>query len=196
MLPFLFSGLALWLLFSATVNSVFPSIVANVAILKKMPISPLVFVVAGALVQLTTAAVYMALLEVLLIAYGYYPTVHHLAIPAVVLLVQAFALALGLIITTIGFYRQDVLQALPTIIQLGMFATPIFFSPSIVPEPLRWVVDYNPVAHCVGMLRGIVFNAAWPSLALVLKTLALTVVCWAAALPLFKRAARYIADLY
>ena len=196
MLPFLFSGLALWLLFSTTLSAVFPSIISNVSILKKMPVSPLIFVFAGALVPLFTSLVYMVLLEMLLIVYGYLPTVHHLTIPLVVIMVQAFALALGLLVSTIGFYRQDIIQALPTVIQLGMFATPIFFSPSIVPEALRWVVEFNPVAQCVGMLREVIFNAAWPAPVLLGKTVAVILGFWAVALPFFKRTSRYLADLF
>jgi lipopolysaccharide transport system permease protein len=196
MLPFLFSGLTLWLLFSTTLSAVFPSIISNVSILKKMPVSPFVFVFAGALVPLFTSAVYMVLLEVLLIVYGYAPTMHHLAIPLVVIMVQAFALALGLLASTFGLYRQDIIQALPTFIQLGMFATPIFFSPSIVPEALRWVVDYNPVAQCVGMLREIIFNASWPDLASLGKTIAVIVVFGLVAFAFFKRTSRYLADLF
>ena len=42
-LPFLFSGVSLWLFFSASVSGVYPSVSSNMGILRKMPVNPLAF---------------------------------------------------------------------------------------------------------------------------------------------------------
>ena len=196
MIPFLFSGLSLWLFFAAAVNVAFPSIIKNVRILKKIPVPPLVFLFAGVLLPLVTCGVYMVLLELLLAYYGFYPTIQHLAIPLIVLFVLGFASGISLLVVSLALYRQDILQILPTIIQLGMFATPIFFPPSIVPENLQWVVAYNPMALCVGMLRGIIFTAAWPEWLPLLKTVLVIAGLWAIGLPLFKRTTKYVTDQF
>ena len=195
-IPFLFSGLSLWLLFSLVVTAAFPAILTNVSILKKIPTSPLIFVVAGSLLPLLTCTIYMLLLEGLLFYYGYGISIVHICIPLAVLLVYFFALGIGLLVATIAFYKQDIVQALPTLIQLGMFATPIFFSPSIIPEKLQWVIKINPVAECVGILRQAIFFNSWPDGGIVLKTCLIIAILWAVALPMFKRTVRYIADMY
>lgn len=196
MIPFLFSGLTLWLLFSQTLTGIFPAIVSNVGILKKIPVSPLVFIFSGAMLPLLTCTVYVLLLEAILIFYGYYPGITHLAVPVIVLLTLSFAVGVGLLVATLAFYRQDIIQVLPTFIQLGMFATPIFFSASIIPEHLRWAIDINPVAGCVEMFRQCLFMAQWPDPALLFKTTLIVMLLWALALPMFKRTSRYIADMY
>lgn len=196
MIPFLFSGLSLWLLFAGILNSAFPAVVANVSILKKMPVPPLVFVLAGSLLPLFTCGVYLVLLEGMLIYYNYPPGLLHLFIPIIFLLVFFFALGLGLLVASVAFYRQDIIQVLPTLIQLGMFATPVFFSPAIIPGHLQWVVAINPIAECMGMFRQILFFNTFPDWAVLGKVLLITAIVWSIALPLFRRTTRYVADMY
>ena len=196
MIPFLFSGLSIWLLFAGILNSAFPAVVANVSILKKMPVPPLVFVLASSLLPLFTCCVYLVLLEGMLIYYNYIPGLLHLFIPVIFLLVFFFALGLGLLVASIAFYRQDIIQVLPTLVQLGMFATPIFYSPAIIPKSLQWAVQINPVAECVGMFRQILFLGTFPDWTVLLKVLLIILLLWAIALPLFKRITRYVADIY
>jgi len=196
MIPFLFSGLINWLLFSGIVVAVHPALVGNVGILKKIPVNPLVFVAAGGSLPLMTYGIYLVLMEAIAIFYGYYPSIHHIVLPFLGLTVAAFAVGLGLLVAAVGLYRADILQALPVLIQLGMFATPIFFSAAIVPERLRWVVDVNPIARCVNMFRDVIFNQTWPDWFAWGVTLLVIAAVWAVSLPLFLRTTRYLADVY
>lgn len=196
LIPFLFSGLTVWMLFSQIVTTTFPSIVANTGILKKVPVSPLVFVFSATLLPLLTTCVYLLLLEVMLLYYGVYPSLSYLAIPLIIFLTLSFSTGLGLLVCVIAFYRQDIIQILPTFIQLGMFATPIFFPPSIVPENMRWVIEANPLAGCIDMFRDCVFSGVWPTAALLGKTFIAVALLWGISLPLFRRTGRYIADIF
>jgi lipopolysaccharide transport system permease protein len=196
MIPFLFSGLINWLLFSGVVMAVHPSLVSNVGILKKIPVNPLVFVAAGVSLPLTTYGVYLALMEGIAIFYCYSPSIHHIVLPFLGLTVAAFGVGLGLLAAAVGLYRMDIIQVLPVLIQLGMFATPIFFSAAIVPQRLQWAITVNPVAHGVNMFRDVLFNQVWPNWSLWGATLLVTAAVWAVALPLFVRTTRYLADMY
>jgi lipopolysaccharide transport system permease protein len=196
MIPFLFAGLMNWLLFSTTILSVHPALVSNVGVLKKIPVNPLVFVAAGATLPLITYGVYLVLMEAIAIYYGYYPSIHHITLPFLGLTVSAFAIGLGLMAASLALYRTDIIQALPVLVQLGMFATPVFFSAAIVPERLQWIVTINPIAHCVGMFRDVLFNNTWPDWSTWGLTLLMVTVVWAVALPTFIRTTRYVADMY
>ena len=196
MIPFLFSGLINWLLFSSILMSVHPALVSNASILKKIPINSLVFAGAGAVLPLITYGIYLVLMEGIAVFYGYYPSIHYIVLPFLGLTVAAFGLGLGLLTAAIALYRTDIIQALPVFIQLGMFATPIFFSAAIVPKSLRWAVTINPMAHCVNMFRNVLFNNVWPDWSIWGLTLLVTAAVWAVALPLFMRTTRYLADIY
>ncbi|MCL2154403.1 MAG: ABC transporter permease [Leptospirales bacterium] len=196
MIPFLFSGLINWLLFSSTIVAVHPSLVSNVSILKKIPVNPLIFVGAGSLLPLTTYVIYLVLMEGVAIFYGYYPSIHHIALPFLGLTILAFAIGLGLFVAALGIYRTDIIQVLPVLIQLGMFATPIFFSAAIVPESLQWAITGNPIAHCVNMFRDVLFNNTWPNWSIWGWNLLVVAAVWALALPMFIRTTRYLSDMY
>jgi lipopolysaccharide transport system permease protein len=195
-IPFLFSGLANWMLFTTVLLGTFPALTRNVILLKKMPINPLVFVFSGALLPLVTYLVYFVVLEGMAAFYGYLPGVRHMLLPLLALIILLFSVGLGLLVAAIGLYKQDIILLLPVILQLGMFATPIFFPKSIVPEPLHWVIAINPMAHCIQMFRDIMFFAQWPDWLLLGKTTLVVAILWALALPLFKRTTRYLADMF
>lgn len=195
-IPFLFSGLANWMLFTTVLLGTFPALTRNVNLLKKMPLNPLVFVFSGALLPLTTYAVYFVVLEGMAIFYGYFPTIHQILLPVLALIILLFSVGLGLLVAAIGLYRQDIVLLLPVILQLGMFATPIFFPKSIVPETLHWVIAINPMAHCIQMFREIMFFAQWPDWLLLGRTVLVVAVLWAFALPFFKRTTRNLADMF
>lgn len=195
-IPFLFSGLANWMLFTTVVLGAFPALTNNVNLLKKMPIDPLVFVFSGALLPLTTYAVYFVVLEGMAIFYGYFPTIHQILLPVLALIILLFSIGLGLLVAAIGLYRQDIVLLLPVILQLGMFATPIFFPKSVVPKALHWVIAINPMAHCIQMFREVMFFAQWPDWLLLGKTILAVTILWAVALPFFKRTTRYLADMF
>jgi ABC-type polysaccharide/polyol phosphate export permease len=196
MVPFLFSGLINWMLFSALVLSVHPALVGNVSILKKIPVNPLVFAGAGGMLPLTTYGIYFVLMWGIAIFYGYYPSIHYIALPFLGLTVAAFGLGLGLLAAAAAIYRADIIQALPVVIQLGMFATPIFFSAAIVPQNLRWAVAVNPIAHCVNMFRDVLFNHVWPDWPTWGLCLLVIAAVWSVALPMFIRTTRYLSDMY
>lgn len=195
-LLFLFSGLSNWLLFTATLSSTFPALISNVALLKKIPINPLVFVVSGVFLPFVTYCVHFIMLEGMAIYYGYYPNVHHITLPLLAITLMSFAMGLGLLVASLACYRQDIIHLLPIIIQLGMFATPIFFSVSVVPEHLQWAVTINPVAHCITLFREVLFTNSWPNFELWGYTLLSILALWAIALPIFKRTTKYLADIY
>ena len=184
------------MLFTTVLLGAFPALTSNVNLLKKMPINPLIFVFSGALLPLVTYAVYFVVLQGMAIYYGYYPTIHQIILPLLILIILLFSIGIGLLVAALALYKQDIVLLLPVILQLGMFATPIFFPKSIVPESLQWVIAINPMAQCIQMFRDIMFFAQWPDWFLLCKTMFVVVVVWAIALPFFKRTTRYLADIF
>lgn len=54
---------------------------------------------------------------------------------------------------------RDLRHAIPFIVQIWMFATPIVYPLSLVPERYRWVVRLNPIVPVVETFRGSIFGA-------------------------------------
>ena len=193
-LPFLFSGVSLWLFFSASVSGVYPSVSSNMGILRKMPVNPLAFALSSLGMPVLTVITYLVLLLGMSLFFGVHPSLSWLCLPFFIIFLGGFALGVGLLVCALGIYRRDIIVLLPIILQLGMFVTPIFFSPEIVPAQFRWVVAINPVAHSVSMFRNALFLGQWPDGVSFCVILASTALVWLIGYPFFRRTLRYAAD--
>lgn len=194
MIPFLFSGIALWLFFSSLVGAIYPGVSSNMGILKKMPVNPLAFALSAAGLPILNIVIYFILLLCMSLFWGVVPSLSWLCLPFLIVLVALFAMGLGLIVCGLGIYRRDIIVLLPIILQLGMFVTPIFFSPDLIPEQFRWAVTINPMAHAVNMFRDALFLGEFPALFPLTITCGMTLLAWLVGYPFFRRTLRYAAD--
>lgn len=195
MIPFLFSGIMLWMFFSSIVSGVFPSISANLGILRKMPANPMVFAVSSLGMPLLTVCVYSVLMILMCLYYGIMPKASWLVLPFLIVLIGLFGMGLGVLVCGIAIYRRDIIVLLPIILQLGMFVTPIFFPPEMVPAEFRWAVTVNPMAHLVNMFRDAMFLGQFPGLLPLCVSVLVTGGVWLASYPFFRRTMRYAADV-
>jgi lipopolysaccharide transport system permease protein len=109
-----------------------------------------------------------------------------LAVPVVLILLTLLALAVGTWMAGVNVKYRDVRYALPFLIQLWMFASPIIYPATLVPERWRWVLRLNPVAALVEAFRVALFGGTFPWGALA-GALAVTLVVVAIALLAFAK---------
>ncbi len=86
-----------------------------------------------------------------MLAYGIYPTVNIVWLPLFLLLALVTSLGVGLWLSAMNVQFRDVRYIVPFLTQLWLFATPIAYPSSIVPEPLRPLYALNPM---VGVVEG------------------------------------------
>ena len=72
-----------------------------------------------------------------------------LALPLIVVLQVVFILGLSYFMAVIGTYLPDLGEVMRPVIRGTFFLTPIIWTPDRLPESIRWVVDYNPLAYLV-----------------------------------------------
>jgi lipopolysaccharide transport system permease protein len=148
---FAYSGLLLWTFFSVSVSSGMNSLIGNTSLVTKVYF-PRVFIPAAAvgagLVDFSVGAV---LLVPLAAYYGVKVTWGLLLAPAFVGLAALLALAAGMTMSALTVRYRDLRHALPFMLQLWMFASPVIYPVGIVPESWRWVLAANPMT---GVLEG------------------------------------------
>ena len=194
MIPFLFSGIALWLFFSTLLGAIYPSVSNNMGILKKMPVNPLAFALSSAGLPVLTVSIYFFLLLCMTLFWGVSPHLSWLCLPFLIALVGLLGMGMGLFVCGLGIYHRDIIVLLPIVLQLGMFVTPIFFSPDLVPVQFRWAVTINPMAHAVSMFRNALFLGQFPGFFSLTITCSMTLLVWLIGYPFFRRTLRYAAD--
>ena len=148
---FAFSGLLLWLFFSTAVTNSTHSLVSNANLITKVYFPRMFIPAASVGAGLVDLAVAFLLLVVLCFYYGVGLTLNALLLPLFILLMALLALGVGLISAAVTVKYRDLRHALPFVIQLWMFASPVIYPASIVPEKWKWMVMINPVA---GIIEG------------------------------------------
>jgi lipopolysaccharide transport system permease protein len=152
---FAYSGLLLWTFFANAVTSGTYSLVNNSHLVTKVYF-PRVFIPAAAVgAGLVDLGIASLLLIALAIYYSVSPSWGALMLPLIVLLAATLALGTGMLVSALTVKYRDLRHALPFVMQFWMFASPVIYPTSIVPEQWRWILLVNPMT---GILEG--FRAA------------------------------------
>jgi len=98
---------------------------------------------------------------------------------------------LGLLFGTLGTRFRDVPQILASITQMAFFVTPVLFRPALLPENLQFIIDHNPFAALLAIGRDPLLGL-WPRASDWLYVGIITLLGFAAALPIYGRYRRHI----
>ena len=195
---FAYSGLIPWTMFSSGLNNASTALTSHAALLTKVSfpreILPLTYVVA-ALADMSIASV---VLIGLMLWFGVplQPTALW-AIAAVVVL-TGLLVGLGLLLSAVQVRFRDVGLAMPVLVQVWLFATPVFYPLSAVkhslPEPLYWAYRLNPMAGVVDTFRRAVVLHQPPDLGALAMSAVVVTILLPLAYGYFKHVELTIAD--
>jgi lipopolysaccharide transport system permease protein len=148
---FAYVALVPWTFFANGVTLSANSLVGNANLISKVYFPRLVVPLAAVLSGLVDFALAFAVLVALLLSYGIAPGVQVLLLPLFLLLAIVTALGVGLWLSALNVEFRDVRYAVPFMIQLWLFATPVAYPASLLHEPWRTVYALNPM---VGVVEG------------------------------------------
>ncbi|MFC2023727.1 ABC transporter permease [Chloroflexota bacterium] len=192
---FSYTALLPWTLLSTSITHGSGALVGNIGLVKKVyfPREILPFAAIGAsFVDFAIASlVYLGLMVFYRVPFG----VTLLAVP--ILLAVQIVLAAGVILITSAanvFYR-DVRFVVPLAVQLWMYATPIIYPLSAVPERFRIVYMLNPMAGLIESYRAVALHGQWPNWGYVALSAAVSVAVFVLGYVYFKRVEWEFADI-
>lgn len=192
---FVYTGLFVWTFFHTAVSTAVPAFVNNASLLRKIwfPREALVTAaVAAAVLDLLAGSVLWLVLVA--VAGGHLLAAAVALVPCLALLVLT-AIGPALLGAALNVTYRDVKHALPLLLQVVFFATPIVYALDAVPDPWRRAMAFNPLTAVVEGLRQAAFEgrplspAVWIPGAI--TGLAVLVLAYA----IFVRAARRFADV-
>jgi ABC-2 type transport system permease protein/lipopolysaccharide transport system permease protein len=192
---FSYLGVLPWTFFSSSLSHGGLSLVTNAPLLNKVHCPREVFPVASTIVAAMDSALSACALGVLFVLTGYLPRATSAWVPVLLMVQVAFTVGVTLIVAGVVVYLRDLRHALPLILQLGVFATPVAYGIEAVPESLQVVyATLNPLAAVIdGYRRSVLFGLA-PDWSLVGPAAATSVVVLIGAYKVFKRLETGIAD--
>jgi lipopolysaccharide transport system permease protein len=127
--------------------------------------------------------------------FGIVPTWGLLALPLFFLLAMITALAIGLWLSPLNARYRDVGHAIPFLIQLWMFASPVVYPVSLVPESWRLLYSLNPMAGVIEGFRWALLGKGSPDFTLMLVSAVVVFVLLAGGIVFFKRMERTLTDI-
>ena len=191
---FAYVGLVPWTFFSNALTNSGNSLVGSSNLITKVYFPRMIVPTAAIAAGLLDFAIAFIILIAMMVYYQVTPSVGLLLLPALVLLITTFATAVGMWLSALNVKYRDIRFALPFMIQLWMFVSPIIYPANILPERWRWVLDLNPLTGIIEGFRSALFAQPfnWTSLAIA-SVITLITLLYAAYS--FTRVERHFADI-
>ena len=150
---FSYTALVPWMYFASALAQASNSVVEHERVITKVYFPRLILPMASILSGLLDFAIAFTVLVGMMLFYGITPTTAIWTVPFFVLLVMMTALGVGLWLSALNVQYRDVRYTIPFLIQFWLFATPIAYPSSLVPEPWRTIYGLNPMAGVVEGFR-------------------------------------------
>jgi lipopolysaccharide transport system permease protein len=192
---FTIAGLLPWNLFAGALQRSGTSLVSNSNLLTKVYFPRLVMPISGVITGLVDFLIGMCVLAAVMVYYGVTPTWYALLLPLFVILALITSLAVSLWLAALNVLYRDVQYIIPFIIQLGLFISPVIYSPTSVPAgPWRIIYGLNPMAGVLQGFRWALFGGAPPG-GLLAIAVAVTTLILIGGFYYFRRMERMFADV-
>ncbi|TDR48767.1 ABC-2 type transport system permease protein/lipopolysaccharide transport system permease protein [Tahibacter aquaticus] len=193
--PFLVVAMWPWTAFAEALSRATTAIQDNASLLGKVALPRAALVLAPVLASFAIHGVgFIGLLLVMLvIGTGISPAGLLLMLPALALLFL-FALGLALLLAALQVFVRDIAPALPQMLMLWMFLSPVFYGRYVMPEGVRSWFDFNPMTGFVEYLRFALLDMPMPGLRAVFCSVLAVALALAAGVFAFRRLQRHFED--
>jgi len=192
---FAYSGFVGWSAFQNALSRAAGSVTGQSNLVTKVFFPRLVLPISALFSSFVDFSVGAASLLILFAFKGVMPGPQLLTLPFWVLLLFAMGLGLGTVAAALSVRFRDVQHALPVLTQLLLYASPVAYATSVVPEYLRAWFVLNPLAGILDGFRWSFLGTAPPSAASVAIAVAGTAIALAAGAVVFARFERQLADV-
>jgi lipopolysaccharide transport system permease protein len=161
---FFFTGYIPFILFSEGFARSAASILNNASIMKKVYFPKIIMPISTVISPLIDFCIMCSLLLVLMILFGYYPTIKFLMFPVVIGMILFVSMTVALWVSALNTQYRDFAYAITHILQLWMYASPLVYPSNLIPYPFSIIYNLNPMVCIIDMMRWIVTGSAFPQI--------------------------------
>ncbi|MHB0971441.1 MAG: ABC transporter permease [Thermoanaerobaculia bacterium] len=192
---FAYVALVPWAYFSRVVTSGSASVVGSSYLIRRVYFPRLLLPLASAITPAVDFAIAFALLVVLMPLAGFVPPASIALLPLLFVLLFATALGVACWTAALNIRYRDVGAALPFLMQIALFATPVAYPASVVPERWRALLALNPMTGVVEGFRYAILGASTEIATVLPISIAVSTIGLVTGVLLYNRAARLVADV-
>lgn len=191
---FNYTALLPWTLFAEGITRSANSMVQDANLIKKVYFPRLVMPISGVISPLVDFAIAFLLLIGMMLYFGFTPTIRILYLPLFLMFALVTGLGVGLWLSAINVQYRDVRYAVPFLIQIWLFASPVVYSSTLLPESLRVFYGLNPVTGVIEGFRWALLGTNPPSSLLYVSVL-IVIIILISGIFYFRRMEKTFADL-
>lgn len=192
---FTFCALLPWNYFARSLGDSSNSLVGSSHLVTKVYFPRLVLPLSKVFAGLIDFGIGFVILLGMMVWYGIAPTIGLLFLPLFLVVAMLASLGVGLWLTAINVKYRDVVFVVPFLVQFWMYASPVAYSVTIVPERWQWLYSLNPMVGVIEGFRWALLGKAPPNPEVMLVSLAGIVVLLVSGLFYFKHMERTFADI-
>lgn len=203
-----FAALMPWIFFQESASEGVNSVVSNTALIKKIYFPREIFPITSVATKLIELGINFLILAALMVWYGMTPSIYALWVPLIILYTVLAALTIAFVGAALNVYYRDVGQALPVLLSLVMYASPVMYPLQLVKDKLlvqqaagEWsnalytLYTLNPLAGIIDAFQHVMLRGTAPDLGAMIPGAILVAVLLPLSYLYFKRAESYFADV-
>jgi len=173
---YLLSGLISWTFFSQTTMALLNDIVSGGSLSRKIYVPHTAFAISSMITGMVNLAISIIPLVLITIIVGRSVTAAILFTPISILILAAFALGIGLILSTFAVHFPDIKEMYDIILRAWLYLTPIIYPETILPGAYRfWILHLNPMYYMIQLFRDPVYSGSVPSMNILLPSVVIAV---------------------
>ena len=192
---FSYCALLPWTFFSTSLSSGINSMTSNVSLIQQIYFPRIIFPLSAVMSSFVDFVIASVIFIGLMIFYKVQITIYVLLLIPILLLQIVFTLAVCLIGSALNVFYRDIGQALVFITQLWMYACPIVYPISVVPEKYRMLYAFNPMTGIIDSYRKVIIQGIAPNWDYLLISFVVTVLVFISFYTVFRKLEMKFADI-
>jgi lipopolysaccharide transport system permease protein len=196
---FVFAALLPWNYFAGSLTKSSTSLVLNANLITKVYFPRILVPTSGVLSGLLDLLISFLVLAGLIIYYQIQLTPNILFLPGFLILAIITALGAGLWLSALNVQFRDVNHLIPFLVQVWMYATPVIYGSSLIPEKYRFILGLNPMTSVVEGFRWCLLGPLYSSTQLqgpmFIISIIIAIVLLISGLVFFRKTERTFADI-
>ena len=167
---FALAGLSMWTYFSFVLNQSGQSVIGAQEMIKKIYFPRLVIPLSKAVVGFVDFGITLLFLIVMMLVYGITPSGNIFFAPIFILLNVLAALSVGIWLSALTIRYRDFQHVIPFVVQFGLYATPVAYPATFIPEKYQFIYNLNPMSGVISGFRWCLFGGEFPGQDIYLAT--------------------------
>lgn len=192
---YLVPGLLAWSAFSTLISRLTSSFMDKAPLIKKVNVPMYIFQLSIAITEFFLVCIAMFIGVIFLWIVNHPIGWYLLWLIPILMMQTCFAFGLGIVFSLFVPFFKDLKEAIPVVLQLWFWATPIIYLEEMLRSQYPFLVDYNPIYAFITVYQNLFLYAKAPSFEALVYLFIITLVCMCMAAYLYRKCIGTIKDI-